>query len=89
MTPEQLLGLQSRAKTSTLSPEISIIDPDAVPNVVIAEGTQDSIPICLDDLIAELPVYPMIRRPGPWGAVIGFALFAVVTAAEIVLCVLS
>jgi hypothetical protein len=97
MTPEQLLGLQqtARAKTATLSPEISIIDPDAAPNVIVAEGTQESIPILVDDLLDEvisaLPEtrLPVEQRPSPLGAVIGFALFAAVTAAEILVVVLS
>jgi hypothetical protein len=79
MTPEQLLGLQhtARAKTATLTPEISIIDP-----------------IIIEDEIHEIDVpNPELRStkngPGPVGAVVGFALFAAVTAAEILVVVLS
>jgi hypothetical protein len=108
MTPEQLLGLQhtARAKTATLTPEISIIDPDAAPTVIVAEGTQESVPIVIDDqmiydqvdeVIQELVSTPDHRevdftakdRPGPLGAVVGFALFAAVTAAEILVVILS
>jgi hypothetical protein len=113
MTPEQLLGLQrtARAKTATLTPEISIVDPDAAPTVIMAEGTQESVPIVIDDqmmfdqtdevddVIQALAAEPTPDhreaditakdRPGPLGAVIGFALFAVVTAAEILVVVLS
>jgi hypothetical protein len=101
MTPEQLLGLQqtARAKTATLSPEISIVDPDA-PTVMIAEGTQESVPIVIDDqmmfevddvleALAAEPTAEPTDRPGPFGAVVGFALFAAVTAAEILVAVLS
>lgn len=110
MTPEQLLGLQrtARAKTATLTPEISIVDPDAAPTVIVAAGTQESVPIVIDDqmmfdqvdeVIEALVAEPTPEqreagittkdRPGPLGAVIGFALFAAVTAAEILLVVLS
>ncbi|MEO8846201.1 MAG: hypothetical protein ABI591_22160 [Kofleriaceae bacterium] len=120
MTPEQLLGLQrtARAKTATLTPEISIIDPNAAPTVIVAEGTQESVPIEIDDdridepsdqpsgepneldhvletLAVEPAVEPAIdppgrpHRPSPLGAVIGFALFAAVTAAEILVVVWS
>ena|SRR5664279_299433 len=100
MTPEQLLGLQrtARAKTATLTPEISIIDPSAVPTVIVAEGTQESVPIIIEDEICEIDEpNPELRevslatknRPGPLGAVVGFVLFAAVTAAEILVVVLS
>jgi hypothetical protein len=110
MTPEQLLGLQrtARAKTATLTPEISIVDADAAPTVIVAAGTQESVPIVIDDqmmfdqvdeVIEALVAEPTPEqreagittkdRPGPLGAVIGFALFAAVTAAEILLVVLS
>jgi hypothetical protein len=110
MTPEQLLGLQqtARAKTATLTPEISIVDPDAAPTVIVAEGTQESVPIVIDDQMMFDQVDDVIEalateptpdhrevnitakdRPGPLGAVVGFALFAAVTAAEILVAVLS
>jgi hypothetical protein len=94
MTPEQLLGLQqtARAKTATLTPEISIVDPDAAPTVIVAEGTQESIPIAIDDGVDEVIqalAAESLDRPGPLGAVVGFALFAAVTAAEILVAVLS
>jgi len=101
MTPEQLLGLQrtARAKTATLTPEISIVDPNAAPTVIVAEGTQESVPIVIDDqmiydqvdeVIEALATEPTAEdRPGPLGAVVGFALFAAVTAAEILVAVLS
>ena len=48
MTPEQLLGLKqhARAKTVTLTPEITIETGDAVPTV-IANGTGESVPITM------------------------------------------
>lgn len=107
MTPEQLLGLQrtARAKTATLTPEISIVDPNAAPTVIVAEGTQESVPIVIDDQMIYDQVDEVIEalatpdhrevditatdRPGPLGAVVGFALFAAVTAVEILVVVLS
>src|SRR5664279_5941419 len=104
MTPEQLLGLQrtARAKTATLTPEISIIDLGAAPTVIVAEGTQESVPIVIDDVASAwisssttetTPDHEVDftakHRPGPLGAVVGFALFAAVTAAEILVVVLS
>jgi hypothetical protein len=49
MTPDQLLGLQrhARARTASLSPDISIENNDAVPTV-IASGTQESVPITVE-----------------------------------------
>jgi hypothetical protein len=83
MTPEQLLGL------------ISIIDPSAI----VAEGTQESVPIIIteDEIYEIVEPNPELRevslatksRPGPLGAVVGFALFAAVTAAEILVVALS
>jgi hypothetical protein len=92
MTPEQLLGLQryARAKTATLTPEISIVDP-AAPTVIVAAGTQESIPIVYEDiplppmLVEELPVSVRTCTPGPLGAIIGFSLFAAVTTAELLI----
>jgi hypothetical protein len=74
----------------------------------VAAGTQESVPIVIDDqmmfdqvdeVIEALVAEPTPEqreagsttkdRPGPLGAVIGFALFAAVTAAEILLVVLS
>jgi hypothetical protein len=92
MTPEQLLGLRSYARAKTLSPEITIIDP-AAPTVIIAEGTQESVPIVYEDialppmLVEEALVRP--PTPGPLGAVIGFSLFAAVTTAELLIGFLS
>src|SRR5271169_217407 len=81
MTPEQLLGLQrhARAKTATLTPEISIVDPAAV---IVAAGTQESIPLP-PMLVEEMPLSVRERTPGPLGAIIGFSLFAAVTTAEL------
>ena len=97
MTPEQLLGLQrhARAKTATLTPEISIVDPDAAPTVIVAAGTQESVAIVIQALATEpTPDHREVEitatdRPGPLGAVVGFALFAAVTVAEILVVVLS
>jgi hypothetical protein len=74
MTPEQLLGLQSRARAKTLSPEISIIDP---PNVIA------------EVLVEEMPLSVRERTQGPLDAIIGFSLFAAVTTAELLIGLLS
>ncbi len=100
MTPEQLLGLQqhARAKTATLTPEITIIDPDAAPTVIVAEGTQESVPIIID-LATDVAIatHPEPRtetispsnEPGPTGAIVGFVLFGLVALAEPLLVLLS
>lgn len=91
MTPDQLLGLQrhARAKTVTLTPEITIEDPEAVPTV-IASDTQGSVPIEITGS-CYLPdptafVYP---RPSQLGAVIGFLILGAWTATEILVIALS
>jgi hypothetical protein len=98
MTPDQLLGLQrhARAKTVTLTPEITIEDPDAVPTV-IASGTQESVPIEITESCYLAPVlaaaaepttfvYP---RPSQLGAIIGFLILGAWTATEILVITLS
>lgn len=86
MTPDQLLGLQSRAKTATLSPEITIEDPDAVPTV-IASGTSESIPIEITAPVA-MP-YLAAPRSTYIGAVVGFLIFSAWTVFETIVIVLS
>src|SRR3954462_7388708 len=86
MTPDQLLGLQrhARAKTVTLTPEITIEDPEAVPTV-IASGTQESVPIEITEsfyvpppmVAAPQEPTPFIRpQPSHLGAIIGFLILA-------------
>jgi len=91
MTPDQLLGLQrhARAKTVTLTPEITIEDPDAVPTV-IASGTQESVPIEITEsffvpVAAPTPARLVEPRPGPTGAIIGFLIFGAWTATQILM----
>lgn len=54
MTPEQLLGLKqhARARTATLTPEITIETGDAIPTV-IASGTGESVPITVEPMLAQ------------------------------------
>jgi hypothetical protein len=104
MTPDQLLGLQrhARAKTVTLTPEITIENPDAIPT-----GTQESVPIEITEsffvpaaaitpppIAAAVPdPTPDLPRnaaaPGPLGAIIGFLIFGAWTVTETVLIALS
>lgn len=85
MTPDQLLGLQrhARAKTVTLTPEITIEDPDAIP-AVIASGTQQSVPIEITDVS-----FPVAPQRGGLGALIGFVLVGAWTTVEILVIALS
>ncbi|MEO8549722.1 MAG: hypothetical protein ABI678_07105 [Kofleriaceae bacterium] len=96
MTPDQLLGLQrhARAKTVTLTPEITIEDPDAVPTV-IASGTQESVPVEITEscyiapIAAAEPTTFVYPRPSQLGAIVGFAIFTAWTVTEVLVIALS
>jgi len=64
MTSDQLLGLhrEARARTATLSPEIEIVDPDLLA-VVAAIGTQESIPIYIEDVVIEPRRFEPVNKP--------------------------